>query len=75
MKQKANTLKAVDTKENHSGLVYNFGAGPAMLPREVMQLARAEFLDWHGCGMSVMEMSHRSDEFKSIAAQTEADFR
>lgn len=75
MKQKANTLKAVDTKENHSGLVYNFGAGPAMLPREVMQLARAEFLDWHGCGMSVMEMSHRSDEFKSIATQTEADFR
>ncbi len=75
MKQKMNTLKAVDTQENYSGLVYNFGAGPAMLPREVMQLARAEFLDWHGCGMSVMEMSHRSDEFMSIAAQTEADFR
>lgn len=75
MKQKVNILKAVDTKENYSGLVYNFGAGPAMLPREVMQLARAEFLDWHGCGMSVMEMSHRSDEFMSIAAQTEADFR
>lgn len=75
MEQKSNTLKAVDTKENYSGLVYNFGAGPAMLPREVMQLARAEFLDWHGSGMSVMEMSHRSDEFKSIAEQTEADFR
>ncbi|MCK5668405.1 MAG: aminotransferase class V-fold PLP-dependent enzyme, partial [Gammaproteobacteria bacterium] len=75
MKQKVNTLKAVDSKESYSGLVYNFGAGPAMLPREVMQLARAEFLDWHGAGMSVMEMSHRTDEFMSIAAQTEADFR
>lgn len=75
MKQKMNILKAVDTQENYSGLVYNFGAGPAMLPREVMQLARAEFLDWHGTGMSLMEMSHRSDEFMSIATQTEADFR
>ncbi len=75
MKQKVNALKAVDSKESYSGLVYNFGAGPAMLPREVMQLARAEFLDWHGAGMSVMEMSHRTDEFMSIATQTEADFR
>ena len=75
MKQKMNILKAVDTRENYSGLVYNFGAGPAMLPREVMQLARAEFLDWHGTGMSLMEMGHRSDEFMSIAAQTEADLR
>ncbi len=75
MKQKINTLKVVDSEENYSGLVYNFGAGPAMLPREVMQHARAEFLDWHGSGMSVMEMSHRSDEFLSIAAQTETDFR
>jgi len=75
MKQKVYTLKAVDSKESYPGLVYNFGAGPAMLPREVMQLARAEFLDWHGAGMSVMEMSHRSDEFMSIATQTEADFR
>ncbi len=72
---KINTLKAVDSEESYAGLVYNFGAGPAMLPREVMQLARAEFLDWHGCGMSVMEMSHRSDEFMSIAVQAEADFR
>jgi phosphoserine aminotransferase len=75
MKHKINTLKAVDSEENYSGLVYNFGAGPAMLPREVMQHARAEFLDWHGAGMSVMEMSHRSDEFLGIAEQTEADFR
>ena len=46
MKQGVNTLKAVDTKENYSGLVYNFGACPATLPREVMQLARAEFLNF-----------------------------
>lgn len=75
MKQKVNILKSVDDKENYSGLVYNFGAGPAMLPREVMQLARAEFLDWHGSGMSVMEMGHRGDDFQSIAMQTEVDFR
>jgi len=75
MEQKLNTLKVIDSNESYSGLVYNFGAGPAMLPREVMQHARAEFLDWRGAGMSVMEMSHRGDEFMSIAAQTEADFR
>lgn len=55
--------------------VYNFGAGPAMLPREVMKRAQVEFLDWHGSGMSVVEMSHRSKEFKSIAEQSEAELR
>ena len=75
MKQKINTLKAVDDEGRYSGLVFNFGPGPAMLPREVMQLARAEFLDWHGTGMSVMEITHRSEEFRSIAAQTEVDLR
>ena len=55
--------------------VYNFGAGPAMLPIEVMQQAREEFTDWHGKGISVMEMSHRSDEFISIAEQAEIDLR
>ncbi|NIQ11487.1 MAG: aminotransferase class V-fold PLP-dependent enzyme, partial [Gammaproteobacteria bacterium] len=54
---------------------YNFGAGPAMLPREVMQQAREEFVNWHDRGMSVMEMSHRSREFMSIAEQSEADLR
>ncbi|MBI4006732.1 MAG: 3-phosphoserine/phosphohydroxythreonine transaminase [Gammaproteobacteria bacterium] len=58
-----------------AGRVYNFGAGPAMLPVEVMQRAQSEFMDWHGTGMSVMEMSHRSDEFMSIAGQTESDLR
>jgi phosphoserine aminotransferase len=55
--------------------IYNFSAGPAMLPVAVMQQARDELLDWHGSGMSVMEMSHRSKEYLSIATQAEADLR
>ncbi|MBX9895372.1 MAG: 3-phosphoserine/phosphohydroxythreonine transaminase [Nitrosomonas sp.] len=55
--------------------IYNFSAGPAVLPREVLQQARDEMLDWHGSGMSVMEMSHRGKEFMSIAAQMESDLR
>ena len=55
--------------------VYNFSAGPAALPEEVLQQAQAEMLDWHGTGMSVMEMSHRGKEFMSIAAEAEADLR
>ena len=55
--------------------VYNFSAGPAMLPQEVLEKAQAEMLDWHNSGMSVMEMSHRGKEYMSIAAQAEADLR
>ncbi|HEY8355540.1 MAG TPA: 3-phosphoserine/phosphohydroxythreonine transaminase [Methylophilaceae bacterium] len=55
--------------------VYNFSAGPAVLPREVLEQARAELTDWHGSGMSVMEMSHRGKEFLQIASETEADLR
>ncbi|MDD5057230.1 MAG: 3-phosphoserine/phosphohydroxythreonine transaminase [Sideroxydans sp.] len=55
--------------------IYNFSAGPAVLPKEVLLQAQAELLDWHGTGMSVMEMSHRGKEFMSIAAQAEADLR
>ncbi len=54
---------------------YNFSAGPAALPEEVLREAAAEMLDWHGSGMSVMEMSHRGKEFMSIAAAAEADLR
>ena len=53
----------------------NFSAGPAALPEEVLQQAAAEMLDWHGSGMSVMEMSHRGPEFMAIAAEAEADLR
>jgi phosphoserine aminotransferase len=55
--------------------VFNFSAGPAMLPQAVLEKAQQEILDWHGSGMSVMEMSHRGKEFMSIAAQAEADLR
>jgi len=55
--------------------VFNFSAGPAMLPEEVLQQARDEMLDWRASGMSVMEMSHRGKEFTSIAATAEADLR
>jgi phosphoserine aminotransferase len=55
--------------------VYNFSAGPAALPVEVLEQAQAEMLDWNGCGMSVMEMSHRGKEFMSIAEKAEADLR
>ncbi len=55
--------------------VFNFSAGPAVLPEEVLAQAAAEMLDWHGSGMSVMEMSHRGKEFIEIAATAERDFR
>ncbi len=55
--------------------VYNFSAGPAVLPAEVLRQAQQELADWHGCGCSVMEMSHRGKEFMEIAAKAEADFR
>ncbi|MEE0845109.1 MAG: 3-phosphoserine/phosphohydroxythreonine transaminase [Eggerthellaceae bacterium] len=55
--------------------VYNFSAGPAVLPEEVLKQAASEMLDWHGCGMSVMEMSHRSKEFAQIIEEAEADLR
>jgi phosphoserine aminotransferase len=52
---------------------YNFSAGPAVLPESVLRQAADEMLDWHGSGMSVMEMSHRGKEFMSILAQAKAD--
>ena len=55
--------------------VFNFSAGPAAIPEQVLQQAREEFMDWQGSGMSVMEMSHRGKEFVSIAEQAEADLR
>ncbi len=55
--------------------VINFSAGPAALPEPVLQQAAAEMLDWHGSGMSVMEMSHRGKEFISIANEAEALLR
>ena len=55
--------------------IFNFSAGPAMLPAEVLARAGDEMLDWRGTGMGVMEMSHRGKEFMGIAAEAEADLR
>lgn len=55
--------------------VYNFSAGPAVLPEEVLKEAADEMLDYHGSGMSVMEMSHRSKWFSDIIESAEADLR
>ena len=55
--------------------IFNFSAGPAVLPEPVLARAAEEMLDWHGSGMSVMEMSHRGDEFIGIHAQAEANLR
>ncbi|MBL8419209.1 MAG: 3-phosphoserine/phosphohydroxythreonine transaminase [Dechloromonas sp.] len=55
--------------------VWNFSAGPAALPEEVLRQAQDEMLDWHGAGCSVMEMSHRGKEFTGIIEQAEADLR
>ncbi len=54
--------------------VYNFSAGPAMLPETVLKQAQQEMLDWQGTGMSVMEMSHRGKEYLSIAEKAKQDF-
>lgn len=55
--------------------VYNFSAGPAVLPEEVLKETQEEMLDYRGCGMSVMEMSHRSKVFQNIIDEAEADLR
>src|SRR5699024_870443 len=54
---------------------WNFSAGPAVLPFEVLQQVSAELTDWHGSGMSVMEMSHRGPQFKQIITEAEQDLR
>jgi phosphoserine aminotransferase len=54
---------------------FNFCAGPAALPEAVLQQAQQEILDWHGAGMSIMEMSHRSNEFVGVASEAERDLR
>lgn len=55
--------------------VYNFSAGPAVLPEEVLKEAANEMLDYNGSGMSVMEMSHRSKWFEDIINEAEKDLR
>jgi phosphoserine aminotransferase len=63
------------SKGSFMSRVYNFSAGPATLPLEVLQQAKEELLDWHDLGMSVMEISHRSKAFMEVAEQAESDLR
>jgi phosphoserine aminotransferase len=62
-------------RRNNMKRVYNFAAGPAALPEEVLLKAQEELLDFNGCGMSVMEISHRSSEFLSVLDHTESMLR
>ena len=55
--------------------IFNFSAGPAVLPTPVLEKARDELLDWHGRGMSIMEMSHRGKDFTGVIESAEADLR
>ena len=69
------TLPKAKTMESRMSRVYNFSAGPSTLPLPVLEQARDELCDWHGTGMSVMEMSHRSKAYVALAEQAEADVR
>ncbi|ATC57738.1 3-phosphoserine/phosphohydroxythreonine transaminase [Vibrio anguillarum] len=62
-------------ESNQAGPVYNFSAGPAALPKAVMEKAQAEFINWHELGTSVMEISHRSKPFIRVAQEAEQDLR
>lgn len=70
-----NRRTGINLSERGGRTVYNFASGPAMLPRAVMEQAQAEFLDWHGTGMSILEVSHRGSEFRSVVEQSIADLR
>lgn len=71
----ASTLQAAPASSTSSDRVFNFAAGPATLPENVLLKAQEELYNWRGSGMSVMEMSHRGKEFLSIIQKAEADLR
>ena len=68
-------VSTVFERTKMSKRAFNFCAGPAALPEAVLQRAQAELLDWQGRGLSVMEMSHRSDAYVAIAEKAEQDLR
>jgi phosphoserine aminotransferase len=72
---KQKKLNILDTGGKQMSRVYNFSAGPAVLPEEVLKEAAEDMMDYKGCGMSVMEMSHRSKMFDDIIKEAEADIR
>ena len=63
------------TEENIMARVYNFSAGPSMLPEDVLKTAAAEMMEYGETGQSVMEMSHRSKEYQAIFDETEKNLR
>ena len=74
------TVKPVASLSAHSAgtavkRAFNFSAGPAMLPLDVLKTAEADMISWHDSGMSVLEMSHRGPEFEGIIAKAEKDLR
>lgn len=69
------TPTPLSQSQDLAGRVFNFAAGPATLPFNVLKKAQSELCNWHGSGMSVMEMSHRGKEFLSIIQKAEADLR
>jgi phosphoserine aminotransferase len=69
------TLPRTPPSTDAARRIFNFGAGPATMPVEVLERARQELVNWHDAGMSVMEMSHRGKEFIAIAADAERDLR
>ncbi|XP_011079115.1 phosphoserine aminotransferase 2, chloroplastic [Sesamum indicum] len=69
------TPSAATAASSSSDRVFNFAAGPATLPENVLLKAQSELYNWNGCGMSVMEMSHRGKEFLSIIQKAESDLR
>ncbi len=71
----ASSAKSAGAAAAAAKRAFNFSAGPACLPLDVLQQAQAEMVDWHGSGMSVLEMSHRGPEFESIIAKAEKDLR
>ncbi|QEY58682.1 3-phosphoserine/phosphohydroxythreonine transaminase [Pseudomonas sp. C27(2019)] len=75
MNKRLLTSQATRKSERAVSRVYNFCAGPAALPEAVLRQAQSELLDWQGKGLSVMEMSHRGDDFTAIAAEAEQDLR
>ena len=73
--QRARTRTRCQAAAGATNRVFNFSAGPATLPEEVLQQCQADLVSWQGTGMSVMEMSHRGKDFMGIAKETEADLR
>ena len=69
------SASAVGAAATGTKRAFNFSAGPACLPLDVLETAQAELVDWHGSGMSVLEMSHRGPEFECIIAKAEKDLR